>query len=108
VLERGDRLKLVRFSIAGTIYAFEVDRVEEVVQPLAITRATRATRVRAWAWATTAAACCRSSTCERASASPPSASSRASKWVLTKLPLEGRAELLRIRLAHLVVVAGSQ
>lgn len=95
MLERGDRLKLVRFSIAGTVYAFEVDNVEEVVQPLPITELPELPAF------VLGVGDHRGSVLPivdlRARFGLPTvAGSRASKWVLTKLSLEGRAEPLRI------------
>lgn len=95
VLERGDRLKLVRFAIGATVYAFEVSHVEEVVQPLLITELPELPRF------VLGVGDHRGSVLPivdlRARFGLPTvASSRASKWVLTKLPIEGRAEALRI------------
>lgn len=95
VLERGDRLRLVRFAIGGTVYAFEVDHVEEVVQPLAITELPELPPF------VLGVGDHRGSVLPivdlRARFGlPPAASSRASKWVLTKLPIEGRAGPLRL------------
>jgi purine-binding chemotaxis protein CheW len=95
VLERGDRLKLVRFSIAGTVYAFEVDHVEEVVQPLAITELPELPAFVLGVGNHRGSVLPIVDLRARFGLATPE-SSRASKWVLTKLPIEGRAEPLRI------------
>jgi purine-binding chemotaxis protein CheW len=94
-LDRGERLKLVRFLVGGTIYAFDVGDVEEVVQPSAVTELPELPRAVLGVGD------------HRGSVIPivdlrtrfglePASPSRAAKWLLTRIALDGRSDPLRV------------